>query len=247
MTVPLFKGKPTRTSTCIDQRTWGIPSLDTFSYPTKATTGEVEALYPTPYGACPPYLHYWMRLQRLLVDLDIETGTKIIAGGAITAGGTITAGGVVTAPSFKGNINVQSWKGFDIKHPNKDNHRLRHICLEGPEAGVYFRGRLTGSNIINLPDYWEGLVDPESITVTLTQIKYSQDLIVDSIEWGKRVVVKSGNSSSIDCYYTIHASRIDGDPLVVEYKGETPREYPGDSSQYSISGYDYDVRGTDYV
>ena len=33
-------------------------------------------------------------------------------------------------------INVQSWKGFDIKHPNKEGHRLRHICLEGPEAGV---------------------------------------------------------------------------------------------------------------
>ena len=33
-------------------------------------------------------------------------------------------------------INSQSWKGFDIKHPNKEGHRLRHICLEGPEAGV---------------------------------------------------------------------------------------------------------------
>ena len=45
MTIPpAFKGKPTKTSTCIDQRTWGIPSLDKFSYPVKATTGEVEAL-----------------------------------------------------------------------------------------------------------------------------------------------------------------------------------------------------------
>ena len=45
--------------------------------------------------------------------------------------------------SFSGStINVQSWKGFDIKHPNKEGHRLRHICLEGPEAGVYYRGCL---------------------------------------------------------------------------------------------------------
>lgn len=145
----------------------------------------------------------------------------------------------VTATTFNGNINVQSWKGFDIKHPNKENHRLRHICLEGPEAGVYVRGRLTGNNTIKLPEYWDGLVDPESITVSLTQIGYSQDLIVEGIEWGKIVKVKSGNGTSIDCYYTIQASRVDGEPLIVEYEGETPAEYPGSKDQFSISGFDY--------
>ena len=148
-----------------------------------------------------------------------------------------------TATNFQGTINVQSWKGFDIKHPNKEGQRLRHICLEGPEAGVYIRGRLTETNVIDLPDYWRGLIDPESITVSLTQIGSSQDLIVERIEWGKRVYVRSGNASAIDCYYTIQASRIDGEPLIVEYEGETPAEYPGGSRQFSISGYDYDARG----
>ena len=51
--------------------------------------------------------------------------------------------------SFSGStINVQSWKGFDIKHPNKEGHRLRHICLEGPEAGVYYRGRIKNEKMI---------------------------------------------------------------------------------------------------
>jgi hypothetical protein len=145
----------------------------------------------------------------------------------------------VSASTFFGSINVQSWKGFDIKHPNKEGHRLRHICLEGPEAGVYIRGRLTGNNTINLPEYWHGLIDPESITISLTQIGYSQDLIVEGIEWGKIAKVKSGNGTTIDCYYTIHASRIDGEPLIVEYEGETPAEYPGSKDQFSISGYDY--------
>lgn len=153
--------------------------------------------------------------------------------------------GNVTASSFTGTINVQSWKGFDIKHPNKENHRLRHICLEGPEAGVYYRGRLTDSNVIDVPDYWFGLIDPESITVTLTQIGYSQDLIVEKIEWGKKIIIKSGNGSNIDCYYTIQAARIDGEKLIVEYEGTTPADYPGDSSQFSISGYDYGARGVD--
>ena len=178
-----------------------------------------------------------MRLQNLLVEVNAGVGAKLEVGGAITAGGT------VTAPTFRGSINVQSWKGFDIKHPNKPKHRLRHICLEGPEAGVYYRGRLTDSNIIELPDYWEGLIDIDSITVTLTQIGYSQDLIVESIDWGKKVKIKSGNASKIDCYYVIQAARIDGDPLIVEYEGETPAEYPGDDRQFSISGYNYDARG----
>ena len=205
---------------CGDQPTFGRFSTR-FDYPTKAITQATD--YPP--EACQPWLHYNMRLGNLAVDTNIQ------------------AGGVVTAPRFQGVINVQSWKGFDIKHPNKSNHRLRHICLEGPEAGVYFRGRLTGKNTIELPPYWEGLIDVDSITVTLTQIGSSQDLIVDSIDWGKVVKVKSGNGTSIDCYYVIQAARIDGEPLIVEYEGETPAEYPGDDKQFSISGYDYDARG----
>ena len=155
----------------------------------------------------------------------------------------LTVNGTCTATTFSGTINQQAWKGFDIKHPNKEGQRLRHICLEGPEAGVYIRGRLTETNVIDLPDYWRGLIDPESITVSLTQIGSSQDLIVERIEWGKKVYVRSGNASAIDCYYTIQASRIDGEPLIVEYEGETPADYPGGSRQFSISGYDYDARG----
>ena len=87
------------------------------------------------------------------------------------------------------------------------------------------------------------MIDIDSITVTLTQIGSSQDLIVESIDWGKVVKVKSGNGTNIDCYYVIHAARIDGEPLIVEYEGETPSEYPGGDRQFSISGYDYDARG----
>ena len=142
-------------------------------------------------------------------------------------------------------INVQGWKGFDIKHPNKEGHRLRHVCIEGPEAGVYVRGRLSKGNKIELPDYWKGLVDTESITVSLTAIGAgNQDLFVEKIEWGKTVIVKSGTGSNVDCYYVINAARIDGEPLIVEYEGDTPAQYPGNSEQFSISGYDYG-RGVD--
>lgn len=199
---------------------WGLKS-SRYDYIWK---GDIdESTYPE--EACPPRYHGNAQIDNLKVNQNIN------------------GSGTCSFPNFQGNINVQSWKGFDIKHPNKENHRLRHICLEGPEAGVYYRGRLTNSNVINLPEYWKGLIDPETITVSLTQIGSSQDLIIDAIEWGSRVKIRSGNASRIDCYYVIHASRIDGEPLIVEYQGETPAQYPGNDSQYSISGYDYDVRG----
>ena len=166
------------------------------------------------YEECEPWLYGNMQVDNLQIN------------------GTATG-------DFQGTINVQSWKGFDIKHPTKLKHRLRHICLEGPEAGIYIRGRLTESTVIVLPEYWKGLIDPESITVHLTAIGYSQDLIVEKIEWGQRVVIKSNSGNAIDCFYEVKASRIDGEPLIVEYEGETPKDYPGDFSQFSISGYDY--------
>ena len=62
-------------------------------------------------------------------------------------------------------------KAFDIEHPTKGKgHRLRYVSLEGPESSVYCRGRLKESNVINLPDYWKGLVHEDSITVQLQPI-----------------------------------------------------------------------------
>lgn len=227
-----FVPEETNKSHCSDQETFGKLSTR-YDYVAKGITGDDD--YPG--DACEPWLHYNMRVGNVQVDENV-----VVAGNIKTAG-NINASGVIQAPQFQGTINVQSWKGFDIKHPNKPNHRLRHICLEGPEGGVYFRGRLSDSNIIELPSYWDGLIDPETITVSLTQIGYSQDLIVEGIEWGKKIKIKSGTGSNINCYYVVHATRIDGEPLIVEYEGQTPAEYPGSDQQYSISGYDYDARG----
>lgn len=154
---------------------------------------------------------------------NIEANTTNFSGVAI--GQQFTAQGTT----------LTSRKPFDIPHPTKTGHRLRHVCLEGPESGVYYRGRLKDSNIIDLPDYWFGLVDPESITITLTQIGYSQDLIVEKIEWGKRIIIKSGNGANIDCYFMVNGERKDGEKLIVEYEGEKIEDYPGDNSIYSIN------------
>ena len=147
------------------------------------------------------------------------------------------------------SINTQGWKGFDIKHPTKDGYRLRYVCLEGPEGGVYHRGRLTGTNVINLPEYWKDLVDTDSITVQLQPIGRQQNLVIQEIDEDFIVIVEDSTNtdlitdlSTIDCFYHIYGTRKDGEVLIPEYKGETPEDYPGNNNQYSIAGYHYDRR-----
>jgi hypothetical protein len=179
-----------------------------------------NALYP---GACIPWRHSTAQIDGLQINQPGITGP----------GNINITGNIIAAAVNAGTHSLATKKDFDIPHPTKEGHRLRHVCLEGPEAGVYIRGRLTDNNVIELPEYWRGLVDPETITVTLTQIRTTQDLIVDGIEWGTRVKIKSGNASKIDCFYVIHAERSDGEKLIAEYKGNSIEDYPGDNTQYT--------------
>ena len=106
-------------------------------------------------------------------------------------------------------------KSFDIEHPTKENMRLRYGSLEGPENGVYVRGRLKGARVIELPDYWTGLVDEDSITVSLTAMGRYNEIWVEKIEDNKVYV---DSTYSIDCFYHVFAERKDIDPLTVEYE-----------------------------
>lgn len=112
------------------------------------------------------------------------------------------------------------FKKFDIPHPTKEGYRLVHTCLEGPEIGVYYRGRLINSNTIELPEYWRGLIDPETITVNLTPHNFHQELYVKSIDWGCIVKVLNNSGGPIDCSYIVYAERKDVDKLKIEYKEE---------------------------
>ena len=106
------------------------------------------------------------------------------------------------------------YKLFDIPHPTKPKKRLRHACLEGPEIAVYIRGRLFDISIIEVPDYWEDLVDHSTINVSLTQIGTSQDLVVETTY--PEIRIKSNNDEVINCFYTVTATRRDVSPLEIE-------------------------------
>ena len=128
-------------------------------------------------------------------------------------------------------------KPFDMVHPSTGKgNRLRYACIEGPEVGVYYRGRLKDSNIIELPSHWKDLVHAESISVQIQNIGVPQMITVESFD-NEKIVLESNTipETPIDCFYHVYGERKDVNHLVVEYKGDTWEDYPDpdyDDPQY---------------
>ena len=143
-------------------------------------------------------------------------------------------------------------KSFDLKHPTKDGYRLRHACVEGPEIGVYYRGRLKGSNIIELPEYWKNLVYEDSITVQLQPIGKGQNLVIESFN-SEYVVIEIGANQDfltgeilIDCFYHVYGERKDVNPLITEYEGDSWKDYPDPNWKLSPYNKDRNLKDPQY-
>lgn len=125
-------------------------------------------------------------------------------------GNTSTSGNT----TIYGSLSATT-KSFDIAHPTKEGYRITYGCLEGPEHAVYHRGKTT-SDIIELPEYWSGLVDVDTTTVQLTPKGEYTPHWVEKIE-NNQIHIKS-ESGKIDCYFLVHAERQDVPKLLVVYK-----------------------------
>ena len=164
-------------------------------------------------------------------------GSSSTMNGAVAMTATATLAGVGDMASYMTTTRgiASSKKSFDIPHPTKKEHRLRYVCVETPKADVYVRGKLKDSNVINLPEYWKGLVDPDSIDVVLSPIGSFQELYVEDVQWGTKVIVKNSAGGPINCSYVVYGERKDTESNIPEYKGLTEADYPGDNSQYIIN------------
>ena len=150
-----------------------------------------------------------------VTDYSLKLTMGAGAGRGITFGQNGVAP-VAAINTTSGNMQIAGTfsalsKSFLIDHPTKPGMQLRYGSLEGPENGVYIRGRLKG-NKIELPEYWTKLVDPDSITVNLTAIGKSQDMYVEDII--DNVVYVGGEN--VNCFYTVYAERVDIAKLEVE-------------------------------
>jgi len=76
----------------------------------------------------------------------------------------------VVYDSLNNNLLYNTTKTFVIEHPVIPNKFLVHACLEGPETGVYYRGKgeITNDNFatIVLPDYLYTLASEFTVQIT---------------------------------------------------------------------------------
>lgn len=121
----------------------------------------------------------------------------------------------VEAEIVRAKIIQASIKNFVIDHPTKPGKKLVHTCLEGPENAVYFRGRVSNTDFIELPEYWKNLVDETTITVSITPVGSHQDIIIKRIGDNK-IYLQSRGGVPINCFYHIFGTRKDVEELITE-------------------------------
>ena len=182
---------------------------------------------------------------------EVKTGVRAEIGASNNAGvevvnaasvdnGVKRVNGVLSAPIFVGHCVHH--KKFDIHHPNKKGWRLSHVCVEGPTADVYIRGKLDASHIIDITKYCQGFVDYDTITVNITPLGRNHTSLHVKEITDEKIIISSDYLTHVKCFYQVYAERIDCEKNIPEYEGESPADYPGDLSQSSIAGYHYDVR-----
>ena len=66
-------------------------------------------------------------------------------------------------------------------------------------------GTVSVDGIIELPETWRGHIEPDTIHVQLTPIGVFQELFVNSIQYGARVVIRNAAGGPIKAYYEVTA------------------------------------------
>jgi hypothetical protein len=149
---------------------------------------------------------------------------------AVAAGNLLiynTTTGEIQASGVSSSTN----KSFIINHPDDNDRYLVHVCLEGPESGIYYRGK---SKIVNnesvrifLPDYVKNL--GYDFTIHVTPIYSGKKLLyplqVSEIENNSFIVY--GENTKFN--WLVHGKRgdIEVEPLKssVHVKGTGPYKW----------------------
>ncbi|MCP4651940.1 MAG: hypothetical protein GY858_00950 [Candidatus Omnitrophica bacterium] len=156
----------------------------------------------------------WMRIERTGIDVD-----RIILPEGYVGIGT-------ASPSAKlhvnGNFVASGTKNFEINHPTKPGKKLIHACIEGPEAGLYYRGRgklKNGKAAVKLPEYFEALARKKDRTIQLTaRGPMPYVLSCSAIKDGKFIAYGSKKDGVF--YWEVKAVRADVDVLLSERDGQ---------------------------
>ena len=130
-----------------------------------------------------------------------------------------------TTGEIKYNNNTD--KTFVIQHPTNEDKYLVHACLEGPEAGVYYRGKAEipkgqTSVEVTLPDYIDALATDFTVHITPIYNGTVRTLNASEIENNKFTVYGSAGPFSWLVNGKRSSIEIEPNKADVNLKGEGP-------------------------
>lgn len=127
-----------------------------------------------------------------------------------------------------GNLSCGGSKPFIVTHPLDPNKKLTHVCIEGPECAVYYRGEgrtKAGTATVTLPAYFEALTRREGRTVQVSAIYDAEQdefgLIAASDVANGTFAVLSSREAQRFCW-EVKAVRADIPVLEVEQEAAAP-------------------------
>ena len=149
-----------------------------------------------------------------VVDGSSNKGVEMNTDGDIIMSGNLTIEGSLLDSS--GNP-----KTFIIDHPLHSDKYLVHATLEGPEAGVYYRGKAqlqNGKAVITLPDYFESLTHEDNRTIQLnSENGWSPLFVKGEIKNGQFLVQTTNKGNPSQRFnWVVTAERKDVPKLEVE-------------------------------
>jgi hypothetical protein len=133
-------------------------------------------------------------------------GFRVNVSHQVVSGGDLGLTDTVGVHSL-GDITATGAKAFVEPHPTDATKMIRYISLEGNEAGTYFRGRgkfQNGLAVIEVPEDFRIVTDPEGLTVQVTPIGAMASVGVIRIGLD-RIVVQS--SRDVQFSYMVNGIR----------------------------------------
>ncbi len=89
------------------------------------------------------------------------------------------------------------------------------------------KGRLSPDGIIEFPKAWANKIKTSSINILLTPYKTYQQLYVESIQYGRKAVVRNAAGGQIQGWYFLIANLMDGETINPDEDGNYEGNFSG--------------------
>jgi hypothetical protein len=119
----------------------------------------------------------------------------------------VYASGSTYALYGSGNFAVSGTKSFVDPSPTNPAQEIRYVTLEGPEAGIYYRGTghfTNGTATVTFPDYFTQEAETTGLSIQVEPIGALAETAVQTLDTTHAVLL---GSQDVDFSYTVYGIR----------------------------------------